>query len=188
MKTIQLTAPEKNTKDCFKDFVYRDSDFDALLPKKQPEQSGAVSVIIRDKNQTFLEMAQEYLGTQDPHKIKQYCLTLPMVEKLIEEHSNELRTDGYANFFFVETGNEDNPVSVACVDRGDSRWCAHVSWLGYDCRWDAAFRLLVRNLDTRVLSDTRTLVLGDFTALEKRVADLEAWKARISERGLTLWL
>lgn len=180
MKTIQLTAPKKNTKDCFMDFAYRDSDFDALLPKKQPEQSGAVSVIIRDKDQTFLEMAQEYLGTQDPHKIKQYCLTLPMVEKLIEEHSDELRTDGYANFFFVETGNDKDPVSVAIVSRVTSGWYAGARRLGRGRRWFADFRLLVANLDTSTLGNSDP-VLGDFTALEKRVADLEAWRDGITK-------
>lgn len=153
MKNIQMRAPAKLTKDCLagSSWYYRDSDLDAWLPKKQPAQEGKVTVIIRDKEQTLLEMAQEYLGTTDPEKIKPYCLTLPMAEKMIEERSAELRTDGYANFFFVETGNEEEPVSVADVDRGDPRWYANVRRLGSDDRWHADRRLLVCNLDTKTL-------------------------------------
>lgn len=153
MKNIQMKAPTKLTKNCFtrSSWYYRDSDLDAWLPKKQPAQEGKVMVIIRDKEQTFLEMAQQYLGTTDPEKIKPYCLTLPMAEKMVEERSAELRTDDYTNFFFVETGNEEEPVSVARVYRDGPRWYASVDRLGSDRRWHAGPRLLVCNLDTKTL-------------------------------------
>jgi hypothetical protein len=77
-------------------------------------------------------------------------MTLTQAEEMVEAtergEKTDMRTNGYSNFFFVETGNEDNPVSVAVVYRDDSRWRALVSRLDYGSRWDADFRLLVRNL------------------------------------------
>lgn len=175
-----IKAPAKKTKDCFKDFEYRDSDLNAWLPKEQPATEGEVTVIERTKEQTFLEMAQEYLGTTDTKQIAKHALTLPMVEKLIENaDANGLRTDGYHNFFFVE--DNDGGVSVASVDRGDSRWFAYVDrhgsrWhafvfrLGLGGRWYTDYRLLIRNLDAKTLGRS-----GPVSDLEERVARLEKW-------------
>ncbi len=146
-----MKIKSKPTKDCFKDFWYRDSDFDNLLPKTQPAQEGEITVLTPGKEMTFLEMAQEFLGTQDPEKIKKYCLTLPMVEEIIATRENELETTGYANFFFVE--NKDGGVSVAGVfRRGVGRpWDARVDELADVYRWYADDRLVVCNLETRPL-------------------------------------
>jgi len=163
MKTIKLSALEKLTKDCFKDFYYRDEDFDNLLPKKQPKQSGGISIIQLERQMTFLEMAQEYLGTTDVEEIKKHTLTLPMIEKLIKDHEDELATSGWGNFFFVKS---NDGVSVGSVDLDERDWDAGVFTLGNDYRWDADNRLLVRNLDT--------LMLDPVLDLQKRVAILEA--------------
>lgn len=58
-----------------------------------------------------------------------------------------MHIDGCGNFFFVETGYTENPVSVGCVGRGSRGWArGGVSSLAYGNRWDADDRLLVRNL------------------------------------------
>ena len=80
-----------------------------------------------------------------------HTMTLVQVENMVGRTENGeatgMRTDGYANFFFVETSNEDDPVSVADVLRDGSRWGANVDRLGRGGRWRVGFRLLVRNLD-----------------------------------------
>lgn len=180
MKKITLSAPAKATKNCFvgSNWLHRDSDFDSWLPKTQPAQQGEITVITRDKEQTFLEMAQEYLGTTDPEKIKPYCLTLPMVEKMIEERREELCTEGWANFFFVETGKEEEPVSVAHVRRDAPGWSADVGRFGDDGRWHAGPRLLVRNLDASKLGNSGP---SDTQSLELRLQALEEWRERVQK-------
>ncbi|MHB8674636.1 MAG: hypothetical protein ACYDAK_13295 [Candidatus Limnocylindrales bacterium] len=141
---MKITAQAKLTKNCFKGFSYRDPDIDTWLPKKQPALSGTITVIQLKKEMTFLEMAKEYFGTTDVEEIKKHTLTLPMVEELIKNHESELKTDGWGNFFLVES---NDGVSVAYVIRVDSRWNANVRRLDGDNRWDAGFRLLVRGLE-----------------------------------------
>ena len=142
---MNLTTPTKATKDCFKGFSYRDSDFDNWLPKVQPAQSGDITIKQNQKEMTFLEMAQEYLGTTDVEEIKKHTLTLPMVEELVKNHESELRTDGCANFFFVEDNKEG--VSVGYVFRGGRAWRARVNSLGLGSRWGAGDRFLLRDLE-----------------------------------------
>jgi hypothetical protein len=165
---MRMKAKSKLTENCFTDssWSYRDSDFDVWLPKKQPEQEGEITVIVRDKYQTFLEMAQEYIGTTDPEKIKPHCLTLPMVEEMIEKHSADLQTLGHSNFFFVE--NEDGSVSIAGVYRGDPRWNAFVYGIDRGFRRIADLRLLVRNLDASKFEDLEPVLNFD-----SRIAKLE---------------
>ena len=155
---MKITAPAKLTKHCFKDFAYRNSNIDVWLPEKQPKQSGEVTVIVRTKDQTFIEMAEQYIGSSDPAILKKHTLTLPMVEKLIQDaEANGLCTDGWGNFFFVE--DKDDGVSVARVNRDGSRWYADVHRLGRDRRWDAGIRLLVRNVDASKLGRSDTFSL-----------------------------
>lgn len=174
---MNMKSPAKLTENCFKDFWYRDSDFDHWLPKKQPAQEGEITVLTLGKQMTFLEMAQEFLGTQDPKEIKKYCLTLPMIEEMVKNHSVELDTNGYGNFAFVDNGDPDgeNPVSVAHVYRGDGArpWYAYVYELANSACWRADDRLMVCNLDTKKLCSseethmtTKTLILGKKPALK----------------------
>ncbi len=151
-----MKTKSKLTKNCFKDFWYRDSDFDTLLPKEQPAREGEITVHTLGKEMTFLEMAQAFLGTQDPNEIKKHCLTLPMIEEMIATRENELETTGWANFAFVE--NKDGGVSVADVYRyGDVRpWRAGVYELASGNRWCADYRLMVL-----ATSDTRALGTSD---------------------------
>jgi len=147
---MKLSAPQKKTKDCFKDFAWRDSDIDARLPITQKAQKGEVSVIQLETEMTFLEMAQKYIGSTDPKEIKKHTLTLPMVEEMINNHSDQLRTDGWGNLAFVE--DSDGSVSGLDVGRGGGRWGAGVRRLDSGYRWDAVSRLLLRNSDTLKLS------------------------------------
>lgn len=151
---MKITTSQKKTSECFKDFYYRVSYIDSWLPKTQQKCEGDVSVITLDKPMTFLEMAQEYLGSTDVEVIKKHTLTLPMVEELISKHKDSLNTDGYGNLFFVES---EDGVSVGFVYRDSRDWNAHVYRLDDGYRWSAGNRLLVRNLGTLESSDTLTL-------------------------------
>lgn len=156
----KITAKAKATKDCFKDFYYRDSYLNKWLPKEQPAREGEVTVLSLDKEMTFLEMAEHFLGTKDPAEIKKYTLTLPMVEKLVENaEANGLRIDGWGNFFFVE--NADGSVSVANVNRNASQWNVNVNELADSYRWHADNRLMVWQLDTRANLDSMTLPIEE---------------------------
>ena len=81
-------------------------------------------------------------------------MTLAQAEAMVEATESKsgntgMRTDGWANWFFVE--NKDGSVSVAFVVRDVSGWFASVDRLGLGLRWYADFRLLVRNLDASKL-------------------------------------
>lgn len=162
---MKIITQTKLTKDCFKDFGYRNSCLDTWLPKEQPARAGEVSVHVFSERLTFKEMAKKFLGTDALDVVKQHCLTLPMVEEMIVNHSDQLNQDGYINFFFVE--NEDDSVSVARVSRhaGDRRWRADVYEFAYDDRWYAGHRLVVCNLDTQTLesSDPIKLTVSTYT-------------------------
>lgn len=149
---MKITALAKATKDCFTDFMYRDSSFDNWLPKEQPAQEGEISVIKLDSPMTFLQMAQKYLGSNDIEVIKKHILTLPMVEKLVAEYESDIETTGWTNFFFLENLENKGGVSVGGVDRDGRGWFAFVDSLDRDYVWYAGSRLLVCNLDTKTLS------------------------------------
>ncbi|MBX4209541.1 hypothetical protein KW799_02540, partial [Candidatus Parcubacteria bacterium] len=77
-----------------------------------------------------------------------HTVSLAQIELLIEQvemgEEAQLRTDGYANFFFVEDKN--GSVSVVDVRRYDrGRWNVRVHRLGYGIRWGVAFRFFSRN-------------------------------------------
>jgi hypothetical protein len=165
---MKIIAPAKNTKNCFKDFYYRDLDLDAWLPENQPKISGEITVIQLTEELTFLEMAKKYLGSTGTEVIKKHTLTLPMVEEMVTKHKDELKTDGYANFFFTE--DKDGSVSVGFVHRCDRVWNAHVSRLDNDHRWYAGYRFLVRNLDASKLGNSDTSAI---TSLEACIKELE---------------
>lgn len=70
------------------------------------------------------------------------------VEATERSENTGLRTDGFGNFFFVETGDVKNPVSVGYVYRDGRGWYASVYRLVNVNRWNSYNRLLVCNLDT----------------------------------------
>ncbi|MDP3962395.1 MAG: hypothetical protein Q8Q03_00805 [bacterium] len=149
---------EKKTADCFtsKDrYYHRDGDLDNWLPETQAEQPSAIfSVNKIRKESTFKEMAEEIVGAKgNVKKLSQIIIerkhttTLPTIESLIERQEGGedvgLRTDGWANFFFVEDNNGD--VSVVRVGRHGGRWGVSVRRLGCDDRWSVERRVFVRN-------------------------------------------
>jgi hypothetical protein len=76
------------------------------------------------------------------------CITtLPTIESLIERQEGGqnvgLRTDGWANLFFVE--DKDGSVSVVYALRRGGRWCVDVDRLGSGDVWDADDRFFFRN-------------------------------------------
>lgn len=168
--TTNLVAlGEKKTAACFPKsrYIHRDGDFDNRLPATQPKaDTCTISTLAFTKDWTFAEAAAKVLGIgagtsikllgkaliENGHTMKSLAQAEIMVEKTERGDETGMRTDGYANFFFAETGNEDNPVSVGYVSRGGRDWSADVSSLGSGRRWSTGSRLLVRNL-----SDTSKL-------------------------------
>lgn len=166
--TFNLDAVDgKPTQKCFVDkkrYYYRDDDFDNQLPANQPRADGCViSTLGSSRNWTFAEAATTVLdigaGTDTALLGKLliehgHTMTLAQAEKMVEKtedgEKTGMCTDGYGNFAFVETGNSEDPVSVARVGRA-GRWSAYVGRLGGGGRWCADGRLLVRNLDTSKL-------------------------------------
>lgn len=153
----------KETVRCFTPPQYashRDKDFAEWLLANQPDEVPCmVQSIELSKDWTFAEAAAAILGvTEDASRgllalllIKGgHTLTLTQVEEMVElterGEKTGLRIDGFANFFFVETGDERNPVSVGRVGRGDREWGASVRRLSRGTRWRTVHRLLVRNL------------------------------------------
>lgn len=160
--TTRLDAVEgkKNAKSFTDGWYYRNDAFDRCFGENQPDADACtVSACAVGREWLFAEAARTLPGVERTSNIAVlgrsliacgYILTLPQIEnlKVRKERGEEtnLRTDGYANFFFVETGDPENPVSVADVFRYDSRWYADVYRLDNDYRWNADHRLLVRNL------------------------------------------
>lgn len=159
---LAATAAKKTSK-CFTNtsrYYYRDGDFDRWLPGNQPKaEASAISTLGFEKDWTFVEAAAKILGIGAGSSTKLigqaliengHTVTLAQIEEMVEAtergEKTGMQTNGYWNFFFVETGNANDPVSVAHVRRDDSGWRARVLRLGHGGRWFADSRLLVRNL------------------------------------------
>ena len=167
--TTNLDALDsKKTSDCFPKsrYVYRDGDLDNWLPTNQPKADACVvTTLAISQDWTFAEAAAKVLGVgagsgvkflgealiANGHTMKSLAQVEEMVEATERGDKTMMRTDGYGNFAFVETGDPENPVSVGNVFRGGRGWDARVGRLGRDDRWDADNRLLVRNLDASKL-------------------------------------
>jgi len=157
----------KPTKKCFAGsyYAYRDTDFDRWLPADQLQATPCeITTLASAKDATFAQWVSTILGVSasTPTKTlgsllieRSHAMTLVQADNVVGRTENGeatgMQTNGYANFFFVETGNEDDPVSVARVRRYDSRWNAYVDGLGDVIRWSAGGRILVRNLDASKL-------------------------------------
>lgn len=158
---------KKRTKECFPKprYAYRDNNFDNWLPVNQPKTDKCViATLACTKDWTFAEAAAKVLGVGAGTSSKLlgkaliengHTVTLVQAEEMVNKtedgEETGMRTDGYGNFFFVETGDEDNPVSVGFVNRGGRDWGADVDSLDDGFRWYADRRLLVRNLDASKL-------------------------------------
>ena len=152
----------KSTKDCFPRprYAYRDADFDNWLHANQPNADPcAIATLALSREWAFAESAAAVLGIGAGTDVlllgkllieQGHTMTLAQAEEMVEKtergEKTEISTDGYGNFFFVETGNPKDPVSVGYVLRDERDWNARVDRLGHDIRCYADSRLLVRNL------------------------------------------
>lgn len=166
IKTVRTSAVAgKKTHNCFTNksrYYYRDSDLDNWLPADQPEQAESkFSVQQLTQNSTFAQAAREFIGAPNTATIAELAhvlrevgavTTLPTIESLIERQEKGedvgLRTNRYANFFFVEEKEEEGKepcVSVVRAYRGGRRWCVGVGRLGGDSLWYDGYRFFLCN-------------------------------------------
>ena len=165
MQTALGELPAIKTGKCLRSriWAYRGGDFDSWLPKEQLAQAVCnVTAYQLAKPMVFAEVTAAVLGvpTTTPVaelgkllKERALTLTLSQIDKLVEMQEGGtdvgIRTDGHANFAFME--NADGSVSVALVNRGDRGWRGDADPLSDDYRWLADRRLLLRNSDTVTL-------------------------------------
>ncbi len=165
MQTALGELPAIKTGKCLRSriWAYRDGDFDSWLPKEQVGQPACnVTAYQLAKPMIFAEMAAAVLGVPAATPVAELgkmlkerglTLTLSQIDKLVEMREGGtdvgIRSDGYANFAFME--NADGSVSVAFFDRGVRGWYGCARPLSVDFRWGADSRLLVRNSDTQTL-------------------------------------
>lgn len=157
----------KKTVKCFigSRWAYRDNDFDKWLAKNQSgAEACAVTTLVLSKEWVFIEAVRALPDAPQTNDVIElgnwlirsgYTLKPQQVEDRVEAtergESTGLRTNSYGNFFFVETGDRTNPVSVGFVNRDGRGWGAFVYRLGDGLHWHAGSRLLVCNLDTSKL-------------------------------------
>ncbi len=165
--TLVPATATKSTEDCFRApmWKYRDSRFATWLKKAQPRRAAQLVTVIRpEKPWTFIEFAQAVLGvaTSDVKGLgnlliqRDHTLTLTQAERLAERteagEATGLNTDGYANFFFVETGDKCAPVEIGLVNNSALRdWRAGLDSLVSYARHSVGYRFLLCNADTSKL-------------------------------------
>lgn len=163
--TEQSEFAETKTRTRFLGFPYRDSHLDSWLPETQPATDACVITTLGlNKDWLFAETARALPGVEQASDITAlgrsliangYTMTLAQAEDMVERtkcgEATGIRADGYQNLFFVETGDENEPVSVGTVLYGGSGWHAYVYRLDGARRWEAGGQLLVRNLDASKL-------------------------------------
>ena len=166
--TALAASATKKTSKCLTGprWDYREGGFDNWFPVNQPKADASeISTIGFKRGWTFAEAVEKVLGLAIPGaSIKLlgqkliaggHTMTLVQLEDMVEAtergENTGMRTNGYASLCFVETGNEEGPVSVARVNSVDSRWGVSIVRLGEGFRRNAGYRLLVRNLDASKL-------------------------------------
>lgn len=164
--TVLGPVAGKKTKKCFTGlrYLFRDPDFDKLFSKDQPSTDDCViSTLASARDWTFAEAAAAVLDVSAGTGVKLlgklliehgYVMTVSQVEAMVEAtecgEGTGMCIDGYGNFFFVKTEDQENPVSVAYM-RCDTRWHALAVELAYFFHWPVDCRFLVRNLDIEKL-------------------------------------
>lgn len=140
-----LATPRVKVKDCFRTgdgvFAYRDPDFDNWLPQELPGvEEGEASAFELAIPITFQEMATAKGGIGKTWGLGQ-------IEKVIRDCERgknplKLRTDNYANFFFIKTGDDFFAVGAG---RRSGGWYVSVRRFGDSGRWGVGSRVFPRN-------------------------------------------
>ncbi|MFA6408097.1 MAG: hypothetical protein WCW36_01295 [Candidatus Paceibacterota bacterium] len=176
--TIELAGTkEKETFRCFTaGFARRDAKFDYWLSKSQPAAGlCAITVCIPPiGGLSFADSIRWLPGVEQVGDIvvlgrsliaSGYTMVLPQVEAMVKKTRNGeyigfcVSSHG-SNFFLVETGDPEEPVSIGCILCDTRDWCADIVRLGRGNCWDANDRLLVRNLDLSKFEGC-TVCIGD---------------------------
>lgn len=146
-------------KKCFQSFGYRDSDLDSWLSKELPiVEDGKVSYKTLEKDMTFKEMVQEFLGSTDIEVIKNHSFSLQQIEKMTKDPEKyRLLTNGYANIFLIIDG--DKVFGLSVLRRDD--WRVFICSFGYVGVWSPGRRFFSRNspLESKTLGTLDTSLL-----------------------------
>lgn len=140
----------------FKRVAWRDPDLDHWLTKDGTAVNTGNAVSYRlEIDMTFVKMVQRHLGMTGAAIDalaktlidRGMTFSLPQIESLlvaVDQGSNpfDLRTDGYANFFFVESSGE---IFVVYARRHAGGWHVRLSRFGYAGRWASGDLALFRN-------------------------------------------
>lgn len=159
-QTILGAVIRKSTKKCLigPRWGYR-GNLDTCLPVDQSNANDCViTTLAFSRSWTFVESTVAILGvgarmdTASLGKLliaRGHTMTLTQVEEMVEAtergEKTDMRTDGYENFFFVETGDSRCPVLVGQVRFSERVWCARVFGFDFDRRWCTDHRLFIRD-------------------------------------------
>ncbi len=153
--TTELGAiDKKSTKTCFTDssWTCRDHKFGKL--PNQPEVGPCIiTTLVFQRSWSLLEGAAAVLGVRTDMGSAElgrllvergHTMTLPQVQEILDgaERSGALEP---GSFFFTETGDAKNPVSVGFVSRDKRGRVAVAHSLGDLFRWNPFNRLMVRH-------------------------------------------
>ncbi|MDO8408093.1 MAG: hypothetical protein Q7S95_02560 [bacterium] len=142
-------------------WAYRDDGFDNRLPAFQPKADACViSTLAPSRDWTFPELATTVFGVDVGKDVRRlghlligygHTMTLPQAEEMVEATESGVKTgmriNGLGDFFFVETGDPEDPVSLGGVACGGPNWRACVYQLDGGSRWGTGVRLLLRDVD-----------------------------------------
>lgn len=152
----------KKTSECFVSSKYvRAVDLDVLLPVEQPpSRACTITALAPQRPAAFREWAQSLLVSAPLGATlrelgellvkRGHLMTFAQFETVIIEAAdgarNGVRTDGIANFCFVE--NHKKRVSLISAVCATERWFIDMHRFEYDFAWPPDRRLLVPNLST----------------------------------------
>lgn len=147
IKVIDLPEMgEKPTTGCLTGAIYghRDPDIAPWLPVLQHAVPAASLGIFKTAGGTLKQMFAAVLGAAP---ITAHLCTLQQIERLVEmQEGGEdggLRTDGWGNFFPVETA--EGGVSIINADRNDGRWDIFVIRLDSGLSWHGGRNIILGN-------------------------------------------
>lgn len=152
----------KATNACFTGYRYRNhEDFDGWLPEYQMGTSAcAISTIKISRPWLFAAVMGKLARKQKSANLVSmgrtviecgYTITLVQAEEMVRAteggRDTGMRSRGWNNFCFVETGNEEDPVCVVCLRTVGTIWRPDFFFVSDEAHQSTDSRLLIRNFD-----------------------------------------